>query len=374
MKKLMHSIAAALLIGTCACTPTYELMAQDTQLKQLSLEDLLSGGTNYRYTENLYGLQWWGDTCIEPGIDSLVAINPKKNKRELLTTRADINRALQAKGLGELQHLYAVRLPWPKEERILLSLPGCYAVYDWKADTAALCREYPKEAANMDYATTSGNLAYTMGNNLYVNGTAVTAEGEGIVCGQAVHRNEFGITKGTFWNAEGTLLAFYRMDESMVTQYPLVDVTARVGKADYIRYPMAGMTSHKVQVGIYNPQTGKTVYLDTGDPTDRYFTNIAWSPDSKSLYLIEVNRDQNHAKLCRYNASTGKLEATLAGRDPSQVRRAAKPRRVPALGQRQVHLPEPARQLQPPLLVRHRGQTRPPAHPRRMDGAERGRI
>ena len=311
MKKLMHSIAAALLIGACACTPTYELMAQDTQLQQLSLEDLLSGGTNYRYTENLYGLQWWGDTCIEPGIDSLVAINPKKNKRELLTTRADINRALQAKGLGELQHLYAVRLPWAKEERILLSLPGCYAVYDWKADTAALCREYPKEAANMDYATASGNLAYTMGNNLYVNGTAVTAEGEGIVCGQAVHRNEFGITKGTFWNAEGTLLAFYRMDESMVTQYPLVDVTARVGKADYIRYPMAGMTSHKVQVGIYNPQTGKTVYLDTGDPTDRYFTNIAWSPDSKSLYLIEVNRDQNHAKLCRYNASTGKLEATL---------------------------------------------------------------
>ena len=90
------------------------------------------------------------------------------------------------------------------------------------------------------------------------------------------------------------------MDESMVTQYPLVDITARVGEVNNVRYPMAGMTSHQVKVGIYNPATGKSIYLDAGDPTDRYFTNISWAPDEKSLYLIEVNRDQNHAKLCQY--------------------------------------------------------------------------
>ena len=101
------------------------------------------------------------------------------------------------------------------------------------------------------------------------------------------------------------------MDESMVTQYPLVDITARIGEVNNIRYPMAGMTSHQVMIGIYNPTTGKTHYLKTGDPTDRYFTNISWSPDGKSLYLIELNRDQNHAKLCRYDVETGELAATL---------------------------------------------------------------
>lgn len=101
------------------------------------------------------------------------------------------------------------------------------------------------------------------------------------------------------------------MDESMVTQYPLVDITARIGTVENIRYPMAGMTSHKVNVGIYNPATQKTVYLNTGDPTDRYFTNIAWAPDEKSLFLIELNRDQNHSKLCQYNAETGELMQTL---------------------------------------------------------------
>lgn len=71
------------------------------------------------------------------------------------------------------------------------------------------------------------------------------------------------------------------------------------------------MTSHQVKVGIYNPTTGKSIYLNAGDPTDRYFTNISWAPDEKSLYLIELNRDQNHAKLCRYDVETGELTATL---------------------------------------------------------------
>ena len=154
-------------------------------------------------------------------------------------------------------------------------------------------------------------MAYTLKNNLYVDNKQVTDEPEGIVCGQSVHRNEFGISKGTFWSPTGSLLAFYRMDESMVTQYPLVDITARVGEVNNIRYPMAGMTSHKVQVGIYNPANGKTVYLNTGDPTDRYFTNIAWAPDEKTLFLIELNRDQNHSKLCQYDAATGELMQVL---------------------------------------------------------------
>jgi len=276
-----------------------------------TLNDLIPGGATYRFAENLYGVQWWGDSCIRPDLDSLFMVDTRTGKESLLITRAKINTTLEANNLSKLSHLYTVSFPWADQDEILLVLGSKYVVYNFKEDEARVLHTLPLKASNADFSTESRQIAYTLDNNLYVNETQLTNEPQGIVCGQSVHRNEFGIDKGTFWSPKGNLLAFYRMDESMVTSYPLVDITTRIAEVNNIRYPMAGMTSHKVSVGIYNFNTQKTVYLETGDPTDRYFTNIAWSPDEKYLYLIELNRDQNHSMLCRYDAENGKLLATL---------------------------------------------------------------
>ena len=129
--------------------------------------------------------------------------------------------------------------------------------------------------------------------------------------GQSVHRNEFGINKGLFWSNDGQSLAFYRMDQSMVTDYPLVGIDTRIATLEPEKYPMAGETSHEVTVGVYSLKTGKTVYLNVGDPKDRYFTNISWTPDGRQIYLIEVNRDQTDASLDAYDAQTGNKVKTL---------------------------------------------------------------
>lgn len=305
----MNKRGYLLLMGLLQALFITNVMAQE--LKTPTLEDLIPGGETYRYAENLYGLQWWGDECIKPGIDTLFVINPKTGKEKTITTREIVNKVLEENQSGKLQHFHSVSFPWSDKEQMLIKLPGKYIVYDFKNNQIVSTTALKKEAANQDYCTTTGNVAYTVGNNLYINENAITDESEGIVCGQSVHRNEFGISKGTFWSPKGNLLAFYRMDESMVTQYPLVGITQRIAEVNNIRYPMAGMTSHLVTIGIHNPSNGKTLYLKAGDPTDRYFTNISWAPDEKSLYLIELNRDQNHAKLCQYNAETGELMATL---------------------------------------------------------------
>ena len=141
---------------------------------------------------------------------------------------------------------------------------------------------------------------------------AVSTDGSNdLVYGEAVHRNEFGILKGTFWSPDGQQLAFYRMDQSMVPDYPQVDITTRIATTYPDKYPMAGEAMHKVTVGIFTPATGKTVWLQAGDPTDRYFTNISWSPDNRKIYMIELNRDQNHAELACYDAATGQKEGVL---------------------------------------------------------------
>ena len=165
--------------------------------------------------------------------------------------------------------------------------------------------------------------AYVKGDNLYVidgagNSRQVTDDGSrDMVYGQSVHRNEFGIEGGLFWNPQGTRLAYYRMDQSMVTDYPLITVPELDDSTHVIatpapeKYPMAGQTSHLVWVGVLDVMTGDTVYLKAGDPTDRYFSNISWNPDGNIVYMMEGNRDQNEVELVSYDAVTGNRLATL---------------------------------------------------------------
>ena len=127
-----------------------------------------------------------------------------------------------------------------------------------------------------------------------------------IVCGQSVSRNEFGISSGLFPSPDNSLVAFYEKDESKVTSFPLLDITSRTGSLVEIKYPMNGMESERVKVGVYDVATQKVVYLSVTDfDEERYLTNLSWSPDSKSIYVQVLNRQQKEMHLNAYCAKTG---------------------------------------------------------------------
>lgn len=162
----------------------------------------------------------------------------------------------------------------------------------------------------------AGYVAYVDNYNLYVTNGAftkqVTTDGSAdILYASTVHREEFGITKGTFWSNNGKLLAFYRMDQSMVTDYPIIDWSQRPAKNVNIKYPMAGDKSHHATVGIYNAETQLLIYVKTeGDP-EQYLTNIAWSPDDKYLFIAVLNRAQNFMQMNQYEAASGLFMKTV---------------------------------------------------------------
>jgi dipeptidyl-peptidase-4 len=153
--------------------------------------------------------------------------------------------------------------------------------------------------------------------SLYVDGKFVEkGDGYNIVLGESVHRNEFGIEGGLFWSPKESKLAFYHMDQSMVVDYPLVNTKAREAEPKPIKYPMAGMKSHEVTVGVWDTKTEKLVYLNTRKDTtvherEMYLTNIAWSPDEKYVYIAKINREQNHMWLEQYDAVTGAFVKVL---------------------------------------------------------------
>ncbi|WP_288286781.1 S9 family peptidase [uncultured Prevotella sp.] len=285
--------------------------------KLFTLEDLNFGGTNFHNLrpENIF-LTWWGDQLIQTDVEECYTIDTKTGKKTLLFTLDDINKWAGSDDDHYVRQLTNATFPYPNEKLVMLGFKKSVILLDFGKKKIVWQDSISGQTA-YDWNKTSRATAYVEDDQLFI------ADGQGkkhqlstdgsreIVYGQSVHRNEFGIEKGTFWSPDGQHLAFYRMDQSMVTDYPQVDIFPRSASYEPDKYPMAGMTSHKVAVGVYDLGTQKTVYLQTGDPTNRYFTNIAWSPDSKTIYMFELNREQNDCRLVSYDATTGAKKAEL---------------------------------------------------------------
>lgn len=295
-------------------------MKSNSQNSSLTLEDLIPGGKSYyKYRAEMpRQLTWFGEdlTYVKGDTVYSVSFTDTKNPKTFFTL-GDINTGMELGADQQLKSMGRVRTISASSGNLMIYGSDKIYLYDYKEKKINASFSFTAKMEGLDLSEDAKMLAYTKENNLYIqsaDGTehAVTNdENKGIVNGQSVHRNEFGIDKGIFWSPKGNLLAFYRMDETMVTDYPLVDVSARIAKLKDIKYPMAGMKSHHVTVGVYNPTSGQTFFLKTGTPKEKYLTNIAWSPDEKSIYIAEVNRSQDTCILRRYDAMTGNLQVTL---------------------------------------------------------------
>ena len=178
--------------------------------------------------------------------------------------------------------------------------------------------------AGADNITPGGNgsYAYTLGNSLYcvrADGAALTvaeSSSDQIIYGQSVSRNEFGIGEGIYWSDSGRKIAFYRNDASRVTDFPVLDIKTRTGELVTFKYPMNGMASEHVTLGIYDTQKGTTVYVRADDFTEeRYLTNISWSPDDRYVFIQVLDRSQHHMRLNMYRSDDGSFVRTLLTED-----------------------------------------------------------
>ncbi len=224
----------------------------------------------------------------------------------------DINQQLRNSGLDTSTSMPSIQF---EKDGYLLSMPDrkVRVKTGQKAEVLITKEWMNKENAEQG---PDGSVAYLENHNLFIarNGKAVQVTTDGsddIVYASTVHQSEFGISKGTFWSTSGNALAFYRMDQSMIPGYPIVDWTSRPAKNNNLKYPMAGDPSHHVTIGVYQQASGKTIWLKTTGPEEQYLTNVCWSPDDRFVFVAIVNREQDHMWLNQYDASTGEFVKTL---------------------------------------------------------------
>lgn len=247
--------------------------------------------------------------------DALVAVSVDKGVKSRICSSYQINAAVVANGGDSIKTFPTIK--WKNATNFTFAQKEKIWQYNITENKPTLIANIavPAEAENND-AYDNEHIAFTIDNNVYFfNGKeskAITTDvNKAIVNGQTVHRSEFGINKGTFWSPKGSMLAYYRMDESMVAEYPVIDWSKKPAVANIIHYPMAGEISHEVTITIYDVATQSKVILKTGEPAEQYLTNIAWSPDEKYIYVAVLNRDQNHMLFNCYDVATGDFVKTL---------------------------------------------------------------
>lgn len=283
--------------------------------RNISMSDAILKGRTALAPENLKQLQWIpGAPQFTHAVGNrLVRVNAAGQAADTLDVFSGINTALEKQGAKALEALPA--LSWIDAQTLWFQTDKDVYTYQLNGELERK-NGFPAGVGNLDIHEPSYNAAYTRDKGLWVSvggreQEVATSEHDGIVYGESVHRQEFGIVKGTFWSPSGRLLAFYRMDESMVTEYPIYILDSMPAQVRNIRYPYAGATSHHVTLGVYDTQTGKSLYLQTGEPAEQYLTNIAWTPDDKFVLIAVLNREQNHLWLRQYNAKTGAFVKTL---------------------------------------------------------------
>ncbi len=304
IKNNRFKIALTLILGLIILP----LNAQE----KLTLENAVMNQYRAYYPEHSTMVKWIPNTAnysfLSSNYQTLLKGNVKNDKTTTLITTEKLS-AITGKKVR-----WVNVIEWKNENEFYTSAEGTYFLINVNAKAATEIASLPANAENDNLSPTGNQIAYTIANNLYIatadGATQITDFNDQIVSGQAIARSEFGITGGIFWSPKGNLLAFYQKDESEVADYPLLDINTTPGSLNSIKYPMAGQKSEKSKVGIYNTKTHQTVYITPkGNPED-YLTNVGWGPNEEFIYIAEVNRDQNHMQLQKYNAN-GQFIKTL---------------------------------------------------------------
>jgi dipeptidyl-peptidase 4 len=179
------------------------------------------------------------------------------------------------------------------------------------------------------------------------NTLAITTEGSDksrVKYGTAnwVYGEELYQNTAMWWSSNSQQIAFYRFDESQVTDYYLtVDHTRIQNRLEVEPYMKAGTPNPIVDLLVYDLCTKKTVRVDvrSGQPFDNavaghYVYDVAWTADGRELLFHRANRRQNLTELCAADPATGHCRVVVREAWPASWAENSPPRRFLKDGQR----------------------------------------
>ena len=264
------------------------------QKKQITLEDIYKKGT-FR-SDPVAGF-------ATANTDSIVnSYNVKDDKGRLLDTRDHLLSPDQKKVIYFTAREYIYRRSTKAN------------VYLFDVATGRTIRIDTGKLMHATFSPDGARIAYVQRNNLYLydissnTSKAITTDGKWnyIINGNCdwVYEEEFGFTRAYDWSPKGNFLAYYRFDETNVKEYSITFYDDGYNREYRYKYPKAGEENSKVEIHIYNVNSGNDVKA-AYEQGDIYIPRIKWTQEDNQLVVFWLNRRQDNLKLLLTKAETG---------------------------------------------------------------------
>lgn len=132
-----------------------------------------------------------------------------------------------------------------------------------------------------------------------------------------VAQEEMDRSQGYWWSPDSQWLAYQRNDESAVETRYVADALNPERPPVTFRYPKAGSTNAKVELGAVARTGGPTRWIPWDHASYPYLTRVVWSEPGAPLCLLVQNRAQQEQILLAADPTTGTTRELLRESDPA---------------------------------------------------------
>ena len=132
-----------------------------------------------------------------------------------------------------------------------------------------------------------------------------------------VYPEELDLETAFWWSPDSSSIAYLQFDVIREALYPHADLLHLRAIYEPQRYPQAGENNADIHLGIVAAAGGVTHWLDVGETRNSWLiARAGWLPDSKSVYVIRMNRIQNHLEMFSIEISSGVRTGIFQESDP----------------------------------------------------------
>jgi dipeptidyl-peptidase-4 len=132
-----------------------------------------------------------------------------------------------------------------------------------------------------------------------------------------VYPEELELGTAFWWSPDSKSIAYLQFDTSREPVFPHEDLLGERALYEPQRYPQAGENNPDIRLGVVAAAGGPTRWLETGDTRSAYLiARAGWMPDSRSVYVVRLNRVQNKLDMISIGVETGEPSVVFHESDP----------------------------------------------------------